>query len=67
MGYMEKMVAFWEAYDAALAALIIMSKIWEDAECATNIEGAMTEEGYPKYLPSFDEFVHDFIGIWPRR
>jgi len=62
-----KMATFWLAYEATKQTLLLMSEMWEDAECATNIEGAMTEEGYPKYLPSFDEFVHDFIGIWPRR
>ena len=35
-------------------------------EWAINDTPKPTRKIYAK-LPSFDEFVHDFIGIWPRR
>ena len=62
-----KMATFWLAYEATKQTLLLMSEMWEDADCADIIERSYDEGGYPKYLPSFDEFVHDFIGIWPRR
>jgi hypothetical protein len=56
---------FNEAYETACTALLTMSRVWEDPICADQIQEAMVGP-YPEYLPSFDEFVHDFNGIFKR-
>ena len=53
----ERVIEFKDAYAKAISGLIAMSRLWEDAALADLIEGNIT---YPKYLPSFDEFVNDF-------
>jgi len=57
---------FWQAYGKACDALLEMSRIWEDPICADMIQEAMSGK-YPDYMCSFDEFVSDFVSIWPRR
>lgn len=56
----ERLVEFRDAYAKASSGLTTMSRLWEEAELADLVEPIID---YPSYLPSFDEFVNDFLTL----